>query len=412
MDDCVGTLSSHNILKVPIAKVGSWAHPEWGEVSFTPADFDRAISNFSDNALGFEPHITFGHLDEEPNSTDSARKRGDLKYLVKEGDYLDGYFAVSPTTAAIVADGGYEYASGEFIRNLMDKGSGEYRGMAVSRVALTNTPYLPWGKEGKVQLLLSQGNGPIDTITSVIKLSQTPIAETPILQSAEIPIAAPINTSQGEQDMSTETLTAPAVQTPPSLPSVAVPTELAATPAPITTASVTPGVDIDAITAAILAQVKAEQDKLRAEQEATVTSANALVEAMRKEMTALTDRLAKAETEASAFNVHASRAAHEAEAVQLMSMGASAVLVNQYTAIKDALNSKATVVKLSQGGVEKESSLMESIRDLLVGALKQTPVVTTQMGLVGGPSEQEGGVEGFLKKVIQENRQKATKVAI
>lgn len=370
MIECEGALSSHNILKVPIAKVGSWAHPEWGEVKFTPDDFDRAISNFSENALGFEPHITFGHLDEEPNSTDSARKRGDLKYLVRDGDYLDGYFAVSPATAAIVAEGGYEYSSGEFIRNLMDKNSGEGRGMAISRVALTNSPYLPWGKEGKVQLL-SQTN--TDTITSVIKLSHT---------------------IRGEQHMTTVPILDPVEQ-----------------PTPVQTAPIE--IDaVNAITAAILAQVKEEQDKVRAEQEAIVSNANALVDNMRKEIAALTERLTKAETEASAFGIHASRAAREAEATQLMSMGASAVLVNQYTAIQDALSNKSSVVKLSQGGVDKESSLMDSIRELLVNALRQTPVVTAQMGLAGGPSDQDGGVEGFLKKVIQENRQKATRVAI
>lgn len=129
-------------------------------------------------------------------------------------------------------------------------------------------------------------------------------------------------------------------------------------------------------------------------------------------MLELTERLAKAETEASVYTNHASRAAQEAEAAQLMSMGASALIVNRYGAIRQALEQKSTTVKLSQGGVEKESSLMESIRDLLVGALQQTPVVTTQMGLAGVSSQEEGGVKGFLEKVISENRQKATKVAI
>lgn len=408
MVEATGELNSHSILKVPIAKVGSWAHPTYGTVAFSPEDFDAAITNFNVGALGFEPHLSFGHLDEEPNSTDSARKRGNLKYLMKDGDSLDGYFSVPRGVAEAVAEGEYEYSSGEFIRNLMDKNSGEYRGMAISRVALTNTPYLPWGESGKVQLLSHTGNMPKDIFTSAVKLSTT----------AE----SPVDIVQGNNSMTAQT-----IEQAPTVPAVTVPSDLTPAVTTPTVAVTNPGLDIEAITAAILAQVKAEQDRTRAEQDASlkaeqerikaekdaaIAASNATVANLEAKMLELTERLAKAETEASAFTNHASRAAQEAEAAQLMSMGASALIVNRYSAIRQALEAKSSTVKLSQGGVEKESSLMESIRDLLVGSLQQTPVVTTQMGLAGVSSQEEGGVKGFLEKVISENRQKATKVAI
>jgi hypothetical protein len=421
MVEAVGELNSHNILKVPIARVGSWKHDTYGTVAFTAQDFSDAITNFNEGALGFEPHLTFGHLDEEPNSTDSARKRGDLKYLMVDGDNLDGYFNVPPGTADIVAGGGYEYSSGEFIRNLLDKGNGERRGMAISRVALTNTPYLPWGVDGKIQLLShgragspDGGDTPVEVITSVIRLSTN--------------IQGEVNmTGQSIPEQASPT-TGAATSIPEAIPQVAVPVELAPVinaitpstniPQAVASAASTlhPGVDVEAITAAVMAKVKADQERVKEEEaraKAVVDAETERVSALAKaELVELRERLAKAETNASMYSNHASRAAQEAEVNQLMSMGASAVIVNRYAAIRQALESKGEVVKLSQGGVEVETSLMDSIRDLLVGALQQTPVVTHQIGLAGMPTEQEGGVEGYLKKVAAENRQKATRTSI
>lgn len=400
MVEATGELNSHRFLKVPIAMVGSWAHPAYGKVEFTNKDLDDAIVNFKANALGFEPHLSFGHLDEEPNSTDSARNRGGLKYLMKDGDRLDGYFSVPSKTVEVVSEHGFTHASGEFIRNLMDKNSGESRGMAISRVALTNTPYLPWGEEGKIQLLSQTGNTVSDLVTSVVKLSTSIVDETnPVTELVGVDIMADPTTEQ-----------APVVTTPPA---VVVPVELAPVITPVVAPTATaPGIDIEALTAQIMAKMKAEQDATKAERDAATQEANATVAAMAKEMAELKEKLAKTQAEASAFTSYASRAAEDAEKTHLMSMGASAALVNSYSAIKRALESQSNVVKLSQAGVEKESPLMDSIRELLEGALRQTPVVTTQMGLTGGTGEQQDGVQGYLEKVAEANRQKAKKVSI
>ena len=399
MVEATGELNPYSVLEVPIAKVGAWAHPAYGTISFTEEDFDAAITNFNSGALGFEPHLSFGHLDEEPNSTDSARKRGTLKHLVKDGDKLNGYFKVPKGTAEAVANGEFEYSSGEFIRNLMDKDSGKYRGLAISRVALTNTPYLPWGEAGKVQLLShTGGNISLDIISSVIKLSH---ANTPPNQ---VPVV------EGMNNMTVENIT----------PTVAVPPDLSPVVASMSVAAPAPVVDVDAIANTIMARMKEEQDKVRAAQEAEAkriqdekdAAASAMIRSLESKMSEMADRLAKAETEASLFGRHASRAEQAVEMQQLMSMGASATLVNKYSAIKGALESKSSTVKLSQGGTERESTLLDSIKELLIDALQQVPVVTTQMGLSGVPTESEGGVKGFLERVALENRKKATPVAI
>lgn len=437
MVEATGELNTHTMLKVPIAKIGAWAHPTYGTVAFTADDFDAAVANFNVGALGFEPHLTFGHLDEEPNSTDSARNRGGMKNLVIEGDgELNGYFAIPPNTSQIVREGGYTHASGEFIRDLMDKSSGKRLGMAISRVALTNTPYLPWGEEGKVQLLSQTGNSASDLVTSIVKLS-TSVVET--IVAADDTITSPLSWAQSTTSTSVvnsevSTASTPEVvestpvtevgidnmadtiteQTTPIAvpPAVVVPVELAPVITPMAAPATVPGIDIEALTAQIMAKMKVEQDAAKAERDAATEKANASVAAMSKEMAELKEKLAKTQAEASAFTSYASRAAEDAEKTHLMSMGASATLVNNYSAIKKALESQSQVVKLSQAGVEKESPLMDSIRELLEGALRQTPVVTTQMGLTGGTGDQQDGVQGYLEKVAEANRQKAKKVSI
>ena len=115
------SLFKGNQIKVPLAKVGNWQHPSYGEVTFTEKDLKQLKTNYQKNATGFVPYVTFGHLDEEHHSTDSARKRGDMKDVVIENDVAYGIFDVNEKVYESVLDGEYEYASGEFNRNFMDK---------------------------------------------------------------------------------------------------------------------------------------------------------------------------------------------------------------------------------------------------------------------------------------------------
>lgn len=141
-----------NLVRVPLAKKGSWKHDKYGEVSFNDNDFQNTLHNITSGSLGFPPYLTFGHLDEEPNSTDSSRKRGNLVNAFEDGDLLFGDFKVPPKVYTAVANGEYDYASGEYIRNYTNKNTGANDGTALVRVALTNAPFIPFG-DTKVQAL-------------------------------------------------------------------------------------------------------------------------------------------------------------------------------------------------------------------------------------------------------------------
>ena len=164
------SLFKGNQIKVPIAKVGQWKHEVYGDVSFTEKDLKQLQKNYKNNSTGFTPYATFGHLDEEHHSTDSARKRGDMKDVVIEGDVAFGIFDVTEKVYESVLDGEYEYASGEFNRNFMDK-EGNKVGTTLLRVALTNSPFIPFG-DAKIEALSANAEYcPENNLSSVFLLS-------------------------------------------------------------------------------------------------------------------------------------------------------------------------------------------------------------------------------------------------
>jgi hypothetical protein len=130
-------------LRVPIAKKGQWYHEGYGIISFSHNDFENIISNFNNKVLGHSPYLTYGHLDEEHNSTDSARKRGDFIELSIDGDTLYGICEAKDETYESVKNEEYEFCSVEVIRNFKDKESGYNLGTVLLRTALTNSPFLP-----------------------------------------------------------------------------------------------------------------------------------------------------------------------------------------------------------------------------------------------------------------------------
>ena len=137
-------------LRIPLAKKGKWFHDHYGTVEFSDKDFESIITNYRENVLGFDPYATYGHLDEEPGSTDSHRKRGDLKDIEVDGDVLYGRFEVPEETYNAVKERQFEYSSGEFIRNFSDKATGNKKGTAFLRVALTNSPFIPFKRRSKL----------------------------------------------------------------------------------------------------------------------------------------------------------------------------------------------------------------------------------------------------------------------
>ena len=134
------SLLKPNLIKVPFVKKGSWNHDVYGKVEFTDKDIEELITNYKNNVTGFTPYLTLGHLDEELNSTDSHRKRGDLNDIIVEGDTTFGVFEVNDEIYDRVQNGEYEYSSGEFHRKFKDRETGNEVGTTVLRVALTNSP--------------------------------------------------------------------------------------------------------------------------------------------------------------------------------------------------------------------------------------------------------------------------------
>jgi hypothetical protein len=149
------------IVKVPLAQIGKWWNPKFGLISFSLDHFNTIIKNFKANILGHPPYLTYGHLDEEHDSIDSQRKRGDLIDLRVVDKTLFGYFKVKPLTYRFVKDGEYEFSSVEYLREGYNKETKENVGTLLQRVALTNSPFVPFGSNKAIALsnnIKAEGN--------------------------------------------------------------------------------------------------------------------------------------------------------------------------------------------------------------------------------------------------------------
>lgn len=129
-------------LRVPIAVLGKWKHPEYGEVEFSQKDFDEIITNYQSDAVGYEPPLFVGH----PNNLlteEGAPSVGFLEKLYQDDNVLYGLFEpVDEQTFKEVERGSYRYSSAEVIRNAFSKRTGENIGTVLRGAALTNRPFL------------------------------------------------------------------------------------------------------------------------------------------------------------------------------------------------------------------------------------------------------------------------------
>jgi phage I-like protein len=134
--------SVKKLLKVPIATIGSWVHPEYGEVKFSQEDFSQIVGNWSNNIAGYEPPLFLGHP-TDINSVEGAPSVGFLEKLYQEGSVLYGLFdPVDDKVFNDVAKGSYRYSSAELSRNALSKETGESIGTLLRGAALTNRPFL------------------------------------------------------------------------------------------------------------------------------------------------------------------------------------------------------------------------------------------------------------------------------
>jgi hypothetical protein len=131
-----------NYLKVPIAVLGEWFHPEYGQVKFDQTDFDSMLKNWDENVVGYEPPLFLGHPIDN-TTIEGAPSVAFLEKLYQESDTLYGlYNPVDDKAYQEAARGAYRYSSAEVSRNAVSKKTGQSIGTVLRGAALTNRPFL------------------------------------------------------------------------------------------------------------------------------------------------------------------------------------------------------------------------------------------------------------------------------
>jgi len=174
-----------NMLKIPVARLGSWYHPAYGIVSFTQKDFNEMIQNFSSNELGFPPYMRYGHDigAQGEGIVDADPSRGLITSLVQDGEVLFSLVVASDVNAvADVREKRYRFASAELLRNVDSKNTGEKIGTVLKAISLTNAPFLPNLPQCEA---LSESSDPLTTPGFfVLNLAQPTVIE-PVVETVE-----------------------------------------------------------------------------------------------------------------------------------------------------------------------------------------------------------------------------------
>lgn len=439
------SLLKPNLIKVPFVKKGSWNHDVYGKVEFTDKDIEELITNYKNNVTGFTPYLTLGHLDEELNSTDSHRKRGDLNDIIVEGDTTFGVFEVNDEIYDRVQKGEYEYSSGEFHRKFKDRETGNEVGTTILRVALTNSPFLPFGND-KIQTLSNEAEScpetkenfvfllSLDTSNSDTKAKDKTEAEQsveplltetqeitelnpdvevePILQNTLIENITLLNK---ESIMSTENNVAETKEVILEAKNEA-PTEVA-TPVVLETTEAVVQKEIkveapqnqgDVILTNLTTQLQKVQDMYSKQLEAAHTTINALTQ----KVDALTDKLTGQEQVTQAFSNSMSAAQERSMIQNLQNNGVLPTNIQRFVALKNAFQSadNKNIVKFSVGTgtevKEVETNLIDAVAELLISASNQTPLVEQQLGVSAG--RRTGGFD--FSSIIEKNQAAAQKL--
>lgn len=444
------SLLRHNKVKVPFVKKGAWKHNVYGEVVFEDEDLNQLIKNFNNNVTGFTPYLTLGHLDEEPDSTDSHRKRGDLENIIIEEDTAFGIFNVPDNIYEAVQNGEYEYSSGEFHRGFTDKNSGDNVGTTVIRVALTNSPFLPFGdkkvqalsedaescpetKENYVFLLsldttnssevsdeeVESAEEPKEDVKSEVEskeeLKEEPPVEETKEQSTDIEnttltnnesIMSKENTQTVETQATTQEVK-PEVETKEATltkPETAEVKEVEVKEEPVKAEKANQG---DAVLANLTSQLQKVQELYQTQLEA----ANKTIGALTDKVDALTDKLAGQEKVTQAFSSSMSQAQEHAMIQSLQANGVLPSNIQKFLSFKNAFETadNKNIVKFSVGVGEdvkiEEKNVIDSVAELLISASNQAPLVEQQLGISAG---RKTGAFDF-SNIIEKNNEAAKK---
>lgn len=365
-------------LRVPQAKIGTWKHNTYGEVTFTMEKFTEAITNFENDVLGFEPYLTFGHpiessdvnsydeFIETAEALDGQRKRGDLEQLRIEGDMLVGYYTPKAEAYDAVSRGEYEYSSGEFLTNFTDKKTGVNRGTVLVRTALTNAPFIPHREK-------------------VVALSQSPqtIAEAVFKLSAVIPQQTIPNQTTMSNEIIMETTETPETE-----------------PVPATEPSLVAAKDA-------LESMRLSLEAVYEEKLAAMTKAQSdVIATLTRQLESIEEKLLMTQSIAQAYSTEVSVREKARRAKRLESKGVPPALIERFSLLADALQSGSRVIKLStEAGGERD--VTNELEELLDIAVNSQPVVVQQYGQ--SAATRPSGLEAQLRELAQKNWDSAKK---
>lgn len=365
-------------LRVPQAKIGTWKHNTYGEVTFTMEKFTEAITNFENDVLGFEPYLTFGHpiessdvnsydeFIETAEALDGQRKRGDLEQLRIEGDMLVGYYTPKAEAYDAVSRGEYEYSSGEFLTNFTDKKTGVNRGTVLVRTALTNAPFIPHREK-------------------VVALSQSPqtIAGAVFKLSAVIPQQTIPNQTTMSDDIIMETTETPETE-----------------PVPATEPSLVAAKDA-------LESMRLSLEAVYEEKLAAMTKAQSdVIATLTRQLETIEEKLLMTQSVAQAYSTEVSVREKARRAKRLESRGVPPALIERFSLLADALQSGSRVIKLStEAGGERD--VTNELEELLDIAVNSQPVVVQQYGQ--SAATRPSGLEAQLRELAQKNWDSAKK---
>lgn len=454
-----------NQIKVPLAKVGKWKHPSYGEVAFTKKDLEQLSNNYKSNSVGFTPYATFGHLDEEHHSTDSARKRGDMSDIILENDVAYGVFDVNDSVYKSVLDGEYEYASGEFNRNFMDK-EGNKVGTTLLRVALTNSPFIPFG-DTKIEALSANKENCLENgLNSMFLLSIESPEKTELNKEISEDIQETLESElEKVPEINEEELSASIAQkvvdnltttfnskdnlnNKPEEQAILKKTNTYNT-MPEQKANVAQDPNLESAKEAVLGEVKkpesveevrpveevkqepevkevkedtSKYDALMSKLESIETNyTNKLMEVQKasqdiisqltSKLEEATAKLANQEVVTQQFSASVSKAQEEALIQNLQNSGVQPPVLQKFLAFKEAYNkSEDGIVKFSVGSGDEakviEKTVIDSIADMIISASRQTSVVEQQLGITSGSKL------GNFSSIIERNRELAQKQSI
>ena len=404
---------SNGMVRIPIAKKGSWFHDVHGLVSFNAKDFAEIKRESSKEVLGFTPYITYGHPTNLPyESVDAELKKGDLTGWEEKDDVLFGLFDAKEDVVSLINNKDYEYSSGEFLRNYKDKFTGANKGTVLMRVALTNSPFIPFG-DTKVEALSTNANSIQDClpkpISYVIKLS------TDVQENINTPIKEDLPEINMSEVKTPDQLAAEVVAN--LIPEVKeVKPEVSVTPVEVKEAvpvQTAPVIDFNALlekfTAQALENTKIAVNAVKAESEAVISG-------LKSQLETVTNQLTETKEITQAFSTSLTNQAKAQEQRELLGNGVSPALIQKFSTVLSAIETKQTVVKLSTRAadgqvVESETPVVKALKELLIDAVHSSPVNLQQFGQ-STTKIPAYGLKGAINSKVEENRAKAAKVSL